>query len=101
MEILPLRKRAAFTLMELLVVIAVIGILVGLLLPAVQRARDAANRTQSLNNLKQMSLACIQCNDNYHVLPPGVGWFPRFTGNPGPPSNQGTVFYFLLPYLEQ
>jgi prepilin-type N-terminal cleavage/methylation domain-containing protein len=94
-------RRAAFTLMELLVVIAVIGILVGMLLPAVQRARDAANRTQSLNNLKQMSLACIQCNDANKFLPPGVGYFPRFTGNPGPPSNQGTVFYFLLAYLEQ
>src|SRR5262245_2253417 len=87
--------------MELLVVIAVIGILVGMLLPGVQRAREAANRTQSLNNLKQMSLACLGCNDANGWLPPGVGYFPRFTGNPGPPSNQGTVFYFLLPFLEQ
>ncbi len=95
------RGRVGFTLIELLVVIAIIGILLGLLLPAVQRVREAANTTQSLNNLKQMSLACTQCNDTFKMLPPGVGYFPRATGNPGPPSNQGTVFYFLLPYLEQ
>jgi prepilin-type N-terminal cleavage/methylation domain-containing protein len=96
-----LGTRRGFSLMELLVVIAIIGIIMGLLLPAVQRVRDAASRTQSLNNLKQMALACHMCNDANKILPPGVGYFPRQTGNPGPPSNQGTVFYFLLPYLEQ
>jgi len=93
--------RRGFTLIEVLVVIAVIGILIGLLLPAVQRVRESANTTQSLNNLKQMALACQMCNDTHGMLPAGVGWFPRQTGLPGPPSNQGTVFYFLLPFLEQ
>lgn len=100
----PTRQRGTslgFTLIEVLVVISIIGILIGLLLPAVQRVREAADRTQSLNNLKQMALATLLCNDTHNLLPPGVGWFPRQTGNPGPPSNQGTVFYFLLPFLEQ
>jgi prepilin-type N-terminal cleavage/methylation domain-containing protein len=95
------RRFAAFTLIELLVVIAIIGVLVALLLPAVQKVRDAAQRAQSLNNLKQMALACHGCNDVHQKLPPGVGWFPGNVAVDSTPSARGTVFYFLLPYLEQ
>jgi prepilin-type N-terminal cleavage/methylation domain-containing protein len=100
-----LRPRSrAFTLIELLVVIAIIAILISLLLPAVQKVREAAQRTQSLNNLKQMSLALHNCNDVYKRLPPGVGTFP-WTGigtQPSvPPAWHGTVFYYLLPFIEQ
>src|SRR5262245_24954135 len=93
--------RRGFTLIELLVVIAIIGVLIALLLPAVQKVRDAANRTQSLSNLKQMNLACLGCNDVQGKLPPGVGWFPGTVPVTSTPSGRGTVFYFLLPYLEQ
>jgi len=90
------RLRRAFTLIELLVVIAIIAVLIALLVPAVQKVRDAANTTQSLNNLKQMGLGMLNLSTTYKgVMPPGVGNFPQ------PNSQQGTVFYFLLPYIEQ
>src|SRR4051812_23938791 len=66
-----LSLRAAFTLVELLVVIAVIGILVGLLLPAVQAAREAARRSQCQANLKQIGLAALNYESVHHDLPPG------------------------------
>jgi prepilin-type N-terminal cleavage/methylation domain-containing protein len=67
----PRRERAAFTLVELLVVIAIIGILIALLLPAIQAAREAARRTQCLDNLKNMGLACLTYERARKYLPPG------------------------------
>jgi len=86
----PTRSLHGFTLVELLVVIAIIGILVALLLPAVQSAREAARRTQCVNNLKQIGLAI----HNYVAL---YGHFPH--GSPG--HGEHGLFTHILPYLEQ
>ncbi|HLQ44574.1 MAG TPA: DUF1559 domain-containing protein, partial [Planctomycetaceae bacterium] len=67
----PRAPRAGFTLIELLVVIAIIALLAALLLPAVQQAREAARRTECLNNLKQMALACHNYADSHKCFPSG------------------------------
>ncbi|MEN1680582.1 MAG: DUF1559 domain-containing protein [Planctomycetota bacterium] len=95
--------RSGFTLVELLVVIAIIGVLIALLLPAVQSARAAARRTQCLNNLKQLGVAVWLYVDANRTFPPGF----EVEADRDDPSNgnNGVVvngFYtLLLPYLEQ
>lgn len=97
------RTAKAFTLVELLVVITIIGILIALLLPAVQAARESARRTQCSNNLKQIALAALNHESSVGYLPSG-GWGNIWVGNPerGFGNKQsGGFFYSCLPYMEQ
>ena len=84
------RRRAGFTLVELLVVIAIIGVLVALLLPAVQAAREASRRASCQNNLRQLGLAVHNFHDSRNFLPP-----LRVS------NNQATWFVLIMPYMEQ
>lgn len=126
----PTRARPrAVTLIEVLVVIAVIGVLIGLLVPAVQKAREAASRTRCLNNLKEVGLALQHFHDTYKVFPSNGGWDGKQTilsasgtpftpqthdfttggtyqwgvGDPQlePKAQTGSWAYSLLPYVEQ
>jgi prepilin-type N-terminal cleavage/methylation domain-containing protein len=94
------RTRPGFTLVELLVVITIIGVLVTLLLPAVQAAREAARRAQCENNLKQLGLACLNYQQTQQMFPPAItipaGEFPDQTTKWGP-----NWVILILPHLEQ
>ena len=118
---MDMKRRTAdgFTLVELLVVIAIIGVLVALLLPAVQAAREAARRTQCVNNIKQMSLAAANYESAKGYFPPGRldpdyarlgagGWVEASVGshyqkpyNPAERMGNFSVHIWLLPYMEQ
>jgi len=95
-------KNRGFTLIELLVVIAIIGILMALILPAVQQTRESARATQCKNNLKQIALATTGFHDTYKAYPPA-----RIMWRPGDPAElscgRGSVTWFvrILPFLEQ
>ncbi len=90
------KKTSGFTLVELLVVIAIIGILIALLLPAVQAAREAARRSQCENNIKQVGLAQIEFHDVHRHLPLGLVW----SGSPFT-AYRSNWCYHLFPFLEE
>ena len=93
-----MRTQRGFTLVELLTVIAIVGTLVALLLPAVQQSREAARRILCVNNLKQLALAAHGYHDVVKTFPPGMDQFKVSTK----PRYRGTsVFTYLLPHLEQ
>ena len=97
-------RNAAFTLVELLVVIAIIGILIGMLLPAVQAVREAARRTQCMNNLKQIGLGCLNFESAHQAFPSnGMESAAFFLGGQQPPGaiENGGWAYQILPFIEQ
>jgi prepilin-type N-terminal cleavage/methylation domain-containing protein len=93
-----LSRRFGFTLIELLVVIAIIGVLVALLLPAVQQAREAARRSQCKNNLKQLGLAMHNYHDTHGRFPPNQGILGSTTWGA---DGKGTHLVQLLPFVDQ
>jgi prepilin-type N-terminal cleavage/methylation domain-containing protein len=93
----PAKRRPGFTLIELLVIVAIIGVLTSLLLPAVQKAREAANAIRCSNQLRQIGIGTHSLHQQYQVLQPGLGWFPNTVA----PGAYGVMLFHLLPFIEQ
>jgi prepilin-type processing-associated H-X9-DG protein len=94
------RKPHGFTLFQLLVVLAILALLIGLALPAIQKVREAAARIQCANNIKQITLAMMNAADTHEqLMPPLAGYYPQ----PKEAENNGlgTLFFHILPYIEQ
>jgi prepilin-type N-terminal cleavage/methylation domain-containing protein len=103
MAVFSSHRRRGFTLVELLVVIAIIGVLVALLLPAIQAAREAARRTQCQNNIRQLGLGCLT-HENVHKHLPANGWGWRWVGDPDQGFGReqpGGYSFNILPFIEQ
>jgi prepilin-type N-terminal cleavage/methylation domain-containing protein len=100
---LTIAARGAFTLVEVLVVIAIIGVLIGLLLPAVEMARESSRRSACANNLRQLGVAVKLHIDSHGAFPTG-GWGAEWAGDPDAgfgPKQPGGWIYNVLPFLEQ
>jgi len=97
----PTKQHPAFTLIELLVVIAIIGVLIALLLPAVQKARESANRAKCQNHLHQIGIALHSYHGDHGSFPSGYRWTPRTPDIPTQTDPGWSWAALLLPYLEQ
>ena len=96
-------SKHGFTVIELLIVIAIIAVIVSLLIPAVQMAREAARRSQCINNLKQLALGCLNHESAVKVLPT-AGWGPICMGHPDAGTGvtqPGGWLYNIMPYIEE
>lgn len=98
---MPSLSRAGMTLIELLVVVAIVGVLIALLMPAVQAAREMARRGQCANNLRQIGLAMHAFDEAQQRLPSSETWYSDPTAPTGQRFTGGSAFVALLPYLEQ
>jgi prepilin-type N-terminal cleavage/methylation domain-containing protein len=96
MKVFQSRTASGFTAIEVTIVIAILAVLLGLLLLAVQMARESANRHDCENNLRQLGQACHQYHSTHGLFPPGIGYYP-----PQPQKPFGNAFLHLLPYLGQ
>ncbi len=96
-------KRLGFTLIELLVLIILLAIFIGLLLPAILKVRETANRSKCQNNLKRMSVAVQSCSDTYQEqIPPLLGYYPgRYDQSHSGVALFGTPHVFILPFMKQ